>query len=109
MSMFDKIIYISDKGCNIKLKDDENISMNLMNLHLIFEDDSKKVLGEVDDLDGDIVKARFLGEIVNDKVIPGTLRKPKIDSKVRVVEESEIPMICGNDIDVLFYFNKPKS
>ncbi len=97
--MFDKIVYISDKGCHIRLKDAENISMNLMNLHLIFEDDSKKVLGEVDDLDGDIVKARFLGEIVNDKVIPGTLRKPKIDSSVRVVEEKEIPMICGNDVD----------
>ncbi len=97
--MFDKIVYISDKGCNIKLKDAENISMNLMNLHLIFEDDTKKVLGEVDDLDGDLVKARFLGEIVNDKVVPGTLRKPKIDAKVRVVEQSEIPMICGQDVD----------
>ena len=97
--MFDKIVYISDKGCNIKLKDSENISMNLMNLHLIFEDDKKKVLGEVDDLDGDLVKARFLGEIVDNKVIPGTLRKPQIDAKVRVIEKNEIPMICGNDTE----------
>ena len=40
-----------------------------MNLHLIFEDKDKKVLGEVDDLDKDIVKARFLGEIVNGRLI----------------------------------------
>jgi len=35
-----------------------------MNLHLIFEDGKKTILGEVDDLDGSIVKVRFLGEIV---------------------------------------------
>ena len=50
--MFDKIIYISDHSANIKLKDYAEITMNLMNMHLVFEDDVKKVLGEVDDLDG---------------------------------------------------------
>ena len=55
--MFDKILFISDKGCNVKLKDKDNLAINLMNLHLIFEDDKKKILGEVDDLDGDIVRA----------------------------------------------------
>ena len=49
--MFDRIIYISDDSCSIKMKDDTEITMNLMNLHLVFEDDTKKILGEVDDLD----------------------------------------------------------
>ena len=44
--MFDKIVFISDHTATIKLKDSENITMNLMNLHLVFEDDTKKVLGE---------------------------------------------------------------
>lgn len=95
--MFDRIIYISDHSANIKLKDSENLAINLMNLHLIFEDKDKKVLGEVDDLDGDVVKARFLGEIVDDKLIGGTIRKPSLDAKVRVVDQSEIPMIVGED------------
>ena len=99
MLMFDKIVYISDKGCNVKLKDAQNITTNLMNLHLIFEDDKKRVLGEVDDLDGDLVKARFLGEIVDNKVVSGTIRKPAMDAKVRVVERNEIPMICGTDTE----------
>ena len=97
--MFDRIVFIDDKGCTVKLNDAANITMNLMNLHLIFEDDKKKILGEVDDLDGDLVKARFLGEIVDNKVVSGTLRKPSIDSKVRVIEQNEIPMVCGNDTD----------
>ena len=95
--MFDKIIYISDQGANIKLADNAEITMNLMNLHLVFEDNTKKVLGEVDDLDGNIVKARFLGEIVGDRLISGTIRKPSLDAKIRVIDKSEIPLITGVD------------
>ena len=95
--MFDRIIYISDNGCNIKLKTNGEVTMNVMNLHLVFEDSEKKVLGEVDDLDGDIVKARFLGEIVGDRLIGGTIRKPTLDAKIRVIDRSEIPLITGTD------------
>ena len=97
--MFDRIVYISDRGADIKLKDADNLTINLMNLHLVFEDKDKKILGEVDDLDKDIVKARFLGEIVDGKLIGGTIRKPALDASVRVVEQSEIPMIVGEDKD----------
>lgn len=95
--MFDKIVYISDQSAHIKLNKDNEVTMNLMNLHLIFEDQNKKVLGEVDDLDGEIVKARFLGEIVGDKLIGGTIRKPSLDAKIRVIDKSEIPLITGTD------------
>ena len=95
--MFDRIVYISDHSANIRLKDAEHLAINLMNLHLIFEDKDKKVLGEVDDLDKDIVKARFLGEIVNGRLIGGTIRKPSLDATIRVIDQSEIPMIVGED------------
>ena len=95
--MFDRIVYISDHSANIRLKDAENLAVNLMNLHLVFEDKDKKVLGEVYDLDKDIVKARFLGEIVNGKLIGGTIRKPALDASIRVINQSEIPMIVGED------------
>ena len=95
--MFDRIVYISDHSANIRLRDAENLAVNLMNLHLIFEDKDKKVLGEVDDLDKDIVRARFLGEIVNGRLIGGTIRKPSLDASIRVIDQSEIPMIVGED------------
>lgn len=95
--MFDRIVYISDHSANIRLKDADNLAVNLMNLHLVFEDKDKKVLGEVDDLDKDIVKARFLGEIVDGRLIGGTIRKPALDASIRVIEQSEIPMIVGED------------
>ena len=95
--MFDKIIYISDQGANIKLKEDAEIAINLMNLHLIFEDKDKTILGEVDDLEDGVVKARFLGEITNGHLVGGVLRKPSLDAKVRVIKQEEIPMIVGED------------
>lgn len=95
--MFDKIIYISDQGANIKLKDDAEIAINLMNLHLIFEDKDKTILGEVDDLTDGVVKARFLGEITNGRLVGGVLRKPSLDAKIRVIEQQEIPLIVGED------------
>ena len=97
--MFDKITYISDDSCTVKLKEDQNIKVNLMNLHLVFEDDTKKILAEVDDLDGNTLKARFLGEIVGNELVGGTIRKPSMDAKIRVIENNEIPLITGSDTD----------
>ena len=34
--MFDRIVYISDHSAKIRLVEGANITMNLMNLHLIF-------------------------------------------------------------------------
>ena len=95
--MFDRIVYISDKGASVKLKADADLTFNLMNLHVIFEDNEKTILGEVDDLDGDLVKIRFLGEIRNNKLYGGTLRKPTLDAKCRVISEQEIPLVTGKD------------
>ena len=95
--MFDKIIYISDQGANIKLKEGEEVAINLMNLHLIFEDKDKTILGEVDDLTDGVVKARFLGEIANGRLVGGVLRKPSLDAKIRVIKQEEIPLITGED------------
>ena len=96
--MFDRISYISDDSCTVKMKENAEITMNLMNLHLVFEDSEKKILGEVDDMDGANLKARFLGEIVGNKLIGGTIRKPSLDAKIRVIDQSEIPLITGADV-----------
>ena len=95
--MFDKIVFISDHAATIKLKDSENITMNLMNLHIVFEDATKKVLGQVDDVDGDKVKASFLGEFVDGRFLGGTIRKPRLDASIRVINDDEILLITGKD------------
>ena len=95
--MFEKIVYISDHSANVQLAEGTSATINLMNLHIIFEDDYKTILGEVDDLNDDIVRVRFLGEIVDGKLLGGVIRKPSLDSSIRVISEEEIPLIVGKD------------
>ena len=35
--MFERITYMSDEYCTIKLSETEKVTQNLMNLHLIFQ------------------------------------------------------------------------
>ena len=97
ISVFEKITYISDNYAEIKLINKENIKANLMNMHLIFEDNNKLILGEVDDINDDLVKARFLGEIINGNLIGGVIRKPSLKATIRTVKKEEIPLILGED------------
>ena len=95
--MFEKIVFISDHSATIKLKDSENITMNLMNLHLVFEDEAKKVLGEVDDIRDGMVTVRFLGEFVGNRFLGGTIRKPRLDATIRIINSEEILLITGKE------------
>jgi len=95
--MLGKIIYISNNGAHIQINPQSNISSNLMNMHVIFEDQNKKVLAEIEDISRDTIKVRFLGEIVNNKFIGGVIRKPTYDSKVRMINADELKIIVGDD------------
>jgi len=95
--MFDRIVYISDHLAHVKLKESVPLTINLMNLHIIFIDADKKILGEVDDLNNNLVKVRFLGEIVDNKLLGGVIRKPSLDAQIRVINKEEIPLIVGEN------------
>ncbi len=95
--MFDRIVYISDRACDVKLSSNADKSFNIMNLHVIFEDESKRILGEVDDLKGDIAHIRFLGEITERGLVAGVIRKPTLDSKIRFITKAEVPLVTGRD------------
>ena len=95
--MLGKIIYISDNVAHIKLQNREMLATNMMNLHVIFEDEKKKILGEVEDINEDIIKVRFLGEIVNDKFIGGVIRKPNLTANIRVITRDEVKYLVGEN------------
>ena len=106
--MFGRITYISDKGAHVQVKDGYELETNIMNLHVIFEDDKKKVLGEIDDIDGNIIRTHFLGEFVNDKFIAGVIRKPDLSAQARIITPEELTSIVGiNTPDSLVIGNSP--
>ena len=95
--MFGKIIYISDNVAEIAIPDGTPVAENLMNMHVIFEDDKKKILGEIEDISEKIIKVGFLGEIVNNRFVGGVIRKPTLSSKIRIITKEELALIVGED------------
>ncbi|MBE6144161.1 MAG: ATP-binding protein [Firmicutes bacterium] len=95
--MFGKIVYISDTLAHIAINEGTPVASNLMNMHVIFEDDNKKILGEVQDLDEKIIKVSFLGEIVNGKFVGGVIRKPTLQANLRLITKEEVGLIVGEN------------
>ena len=61
--MFKEITAISKNFAMVRLEG--NASDDLLNMNVIFEDGSKKILGEVEEIDNNQLKISFLGEFVN--------------------------------------------
>ncbi len=94
--MFERIVYISNNMAHVKIKEGANVATNLMNLHIIFEDNTRKVLGEVEDIDENIIKVRFLGEFTNNRFIGGVISKPTLNSNIRIITPEEVKIIVGD-------------
>ncbi len=102
--MFEKIIYLSNEGAKIKVSG--NIENNIMNMHVIFEDNNRLVLGQIQDVDGDIIKVNFLGELIDNNFVSGVTMKPSLNSKIRMITKDELSFIIGiNKVDS-FYLGK---
>lgn len=101
--MFEKITLISDYGVNIKLHQGTDTT-NLMNMHLVMEDNSRNIVIEVEYVDLDIIKCRFLGEIIDNRFCPGIIKKPSVNSNIRLMTDEEIKMIIGIQKDDNFTF-----
>lgn len=95
--MFGKIIYISDNVAHIEIPEGTPIAENLMNMHVIFEDEKKKILGEIEDISEKIIKVGFLGEIVNGRFVGGVIRKPTLSARIRIITKEELALIIGED------------
>lgn len=101
-NMFGKIVYISNTEAHVEVPKDGSMTTNIMNMHVVFEDDKKRVLGEVEDLGEDIMKIRFLGEIDGNHFVGGVIRKPTFNAKLRLINEEEINILVGQDDDSSF-------
>ena len=100
--MFGKIVYINDNVAHIEIKEGTPVSMDLMNMHVIFEDDKKKILGEVVDVSKEIIKVNFLGEITDNKFVAGVLRKPTLQASIRLITKEELKLLVGEEKPGMF-------
>ncbi|MBE6148650.1 MAG: DUF87 domain-containing protein [Firmicutes bacterium] len=93
--MFGKILYISDNIAHVQNLAKSTITADLMNLHVVFESNDQRILGEITELNDEIIKIKFLGEYVQDRYINGVLRKPLLSSTIRVINGGELMALVG--------------
>lgn len=70
---------------------------DLINLHVVFEDSDKKILGEVDSIEQDTIKVSFLGELTDNDFIGGLIKKPSLDANVRIINQEELKILTGEE------------
>lgn len=95
MNNLGKIIDID--GSFVIIKTDFDISSygNLMNVHVVFEDGPKLIVGEILKVTIEEIVVAVIGEIENNLFIPGVSSKPSFASKSRVVNMQELSLILG--------------
>ena len=92
--MLGKIIKISKSGAVVLVNNNINMK-ELINLHIVFEDVDKKILGEVESIEEKTFKVNFLGELTDNNFIGGLLRKPSFDANVRIINVDELKILTG--------------
>ena len=104
--MLGKIEEIVDNSVYIKLGIDINKQPNLVNLHVIFEDETdRKVVAEIVNVNQSIMTANIVGEIKNNSFTPGASIKPSFKSTVRIIRSDELELLYGKQALTFGYTN----
>ena len=93
--MFKEITAISKNFAWIKMEG--TTTDDLLNMNVVFEENEKKILGEVDEIDNGQIKVSFLGEFINGKFQGGIIRKPSLTANVRIINQNELGELVGNN------------
>ncbi len=100
--MFGKIKYITEGEAHVESLIQPGQDVDLMNNNVVFEAENQRILGEVEEVNNDIIKIRFLGEFIGDKYVSGVIRKPVLSSNIRQINDEELKSLMGTYSDKSF-------
>ncbi len=100
--MFGKIKYITEGEAHVESLIQPGQDVDLMNNNVVFEAENQRILGEVEEVNDEIIKIRFLGEFIGSKYISGVIRKPVLSSKIRQINDEELQSLMGSYNDKTF-------
>lgn len=93
--MLGKIIGIEEDIVLVKLNIDLDKYQNLINVHVVLEDENGILVGEIGSIKEDTAYINLLGEIINNQFIYGVSRKPSFASSIKLISKEKIPMIIS--------------
>ena len=100
--MFGKIKYITEGEAHVESLIQPGQDVDLMNNNVVFEAENQRILGEVEEVNNDVIKIRFLGEFIGDKYVSGVIRKPVLSSNIRQINDEELKSLMGTYSDKTF-------
>lgn len=100
--MFGKIKYITEGEAHVESLVQPGQDVDLMNNNVVFEAENQRILGEVEEVNNDVIKIRFLGEFIGDKYVSGVIRKPVLSSNIRQINDEELKSLMGSYSDKTF-------
>ena len=92
-SIFGKIKFIAGNDVTAETKASAEEMGDLMNTHVVFEAPDQLILGEVDEVNDGFIKIRLLGEFHEGKYVSGVIRKPVMNSLIRLINNEELNAI----------------
>ena len=104
--MLGKILYVSDNIALVEYRGTNEVNGDLLNLHVIFESQNQKILGEITEIKDNQVEIKFLGEFVNGKFVNGLLRKANLNCKIRSINIDELKELVGTESKETFNLGK---
>ena len=93
--MLGKIIEIRDEKVRVKMSIDIKLQPSLSNLHVVFEEEGKKIVGEITSINEEYLDIVIIGEIVGNRYLPGVQNKPSFKAEVRIINMDELILILG--------------
>ena len=94
--MFGKIIKID--GNEVTVTNEVAIAHSeIMNYHVIFEERGKKIVGEIIEINTEIIKILLVGEIENNNFSSGVVKKPTSETIPRIINKDELELIIGKN------------
>lgn len=96
--MFGNVISVSDQ--TIKLENlSKKVETTLVGVHIVFEN-KYKIVAEITSITREVIECIMVGEFINNIFNSGIVHKPSHDSKIRIINSSEVIALVGNqDVD----------
>jgi len=92
--MFGKILSIVDDNVIIE-NTAKKIESSIINAHVIFEFRDKKIIGEIIEMTDEVIKVVLVGELENGDFTQGIIKKPAVDSTIRMIHKDELETLLG--------------
>ena len=93
--MLGKIIGIKDNIALLKLNVKLEEMQNIINLYVMFEDNEKKLIGEIVDIDEGIAYVNLMGELDGDDFNFAVSKKPSFAATSKLISKDKVNYIIG--------------